>query len=373
MKMRLTGGRVYDPDHVFRIHDVFIDGDCFSGEGECTETLDVSGLSLIPGLVDIHFHGCVGHDLCEGKTEVIQIMADYEESRGVTAICPATMTYPEEKLAGIMRAARDHKNEKGAYLAGINMEGPFISHEKKGAQNPAYIQEPDADMFERLQEESGGMIKLVALAPEVPGAEEFIEKEKDRVGISFAHSNADYDAASLAFHNGVHHMTHIFNGMNPMHHRTPGPVFAAAGTPEVEAELIADGIHIHPSVVRATLKLFGEDRIIFISDSMEATGMEDGDYELGGQKVIKKGNRAVLEDGTIAGSATDLMGCLRTAVLKMDIPLETAVRCATENPAKSIGINDTFGSIEPGKKACLVALDNELNIVHIINRGNMIK
>ena len=372
MNYKLTGGMVYDPDFKFRIHDVFIGDGVFSEErGEYTG-IDVSGHYLIPGLTDIHFHGCKGHDFCEGSVEVIQAMADYEESRGVTAICPATMTYPEEKLTGIMRAAREFPNESGAALVGINMEGPFISFEKKGAQNPDYIEEPDADMFERLQEASGGLIKLVALAPEVNGAEEFIKREKDKVVISFAHSAADYDIASRGFEMGIHHVTHLFNAMNPLNHRAPGPVFAASENELVEAEMIVDGIHIHPSAVRGAFKLFGEDRIILISDSMEATGMEDGEYELGGQKVIKTGNRAVLKDGTIAGSATDLMGCLRNAVLQMGIPLEAAVKCAAVNPAKSIGIYDRYGSIESGKTANLVVLNRDLDIKRVFNRGKEI-
>ena len=371
MGYKLTGGKVYDPDFTFRERDVFIKDGVFSGEEEGFETLDVSGMYVIPGLTDIHFHGCKGHDFCEGKSEVIQLMADYEESRGVTTISPATMTYPEEKLTGIMNAAKEFPNEKGAALVGINMEGPFISMEKKGAQNPAYIEKPDADMFDRLNEASGGLIKLVALSPEVPGADEFIQREKERVVISFAHSDADYETALNAFKNGVHHMTHIFNAMRGMHHRNPGPIFAASES-GVEAELIADGVHIHPSVVRGAFKLFGEDRVIFISDSMEATGMEDGDYELGGQKVKKKGRLATLEDGTIAGSATDLMGCLKNAVVEMGIPLETAVRCAAVNPAKSIGIYDRYGSIEKGKAANLVILDRDLNVCKVFNRGEQI-
>ncbi len=372
MNYKLTGGMVYDPDFKFRVHDIFIKDGVFSeGRGEFTE-IDVSGHYLIPGLTDIHFHGCKGHDFCEGSVDVIQILAEYEESRGVTAICPATMTYPEEKLTGIMKAARDFPNKKGAALVGINMEGPFISFEKKGAQNPAYIEKPDAGMFERLQEASGGLIKLAALSPEVEGADEFIEKEKDKVVISFAHSAADYDCASKAFKSGIHHVTHLFNAMNGLNHRVPGPVFAASENELVEAEMITDGIHIHPSAVRGAFKLFGEDRIIFISDSMEATGMEDGEYELGGQKVIKTGNRAVLKDGTIAGSATDLMDCMRTAVLSMGISLETAVKCAAVNPAKSIGIYDRYGSIETGKTADLVVLDKELLIKQVFNRGEKV-
>ncbi len=374
MNLRLTGGSVYDPDGVFRKHDVFIRDGVIAFPGEALDgydTVDLGGMKLIPGLTDIHFHGCMGHDFCEGDPGVIRIMAEYEASKGVTQICPATMTFPEDRLTGIMKAVGEYKNESGAVLVGIDMEGPFISYEKKGAQNPDYIQAPDIGMFKRLNEASGNMIKIVALAPETEGAFDFIDELKDEVVISFAHSAADYDTAKAAFEKGIHHMTHIYNAMEGISHRKPGPISAAAENSAVEAEMICDGIHIHPVVVRNTIKLFGDDRIIFISDSMEATGMPDGDYELGGIPVKKKGTLVTQDNGTIAGSASNLMDCLRNAVLKMGIPLETAVKCAAVNPAKSIGIYDRFGSIEAGKDANLVVLDDALEIQNVIIRGNM--
>jgi len=374
MNYRLTGGMVFGPDCVFRKTDVYIKDGRIAENAQDTdfEDIDISNLKLIPGLTDIHFHGCKGHDFCEGEEAVIRIIAEYEESQGITQICPATMTFPEEKLLRIMEAAKSYREQSGAALVGINMEGPFISYEKRGAQNPDYIMNPDAAMFRRLQEASGNRIRLVALAPETEGAEGFIDELKDEVVISFAHSTADYDSAKKAFESGVRHMTHIHNAMAPMNHRSPGPVFAAADTGYVEAEMICDGVHIHPSVVRATFKLFGEDRIIFISDSMEAVGMPDGEYELGGIPVIKKGLCATQKNGTIAGSAANLMDCVRTAVLEMGIPLETAVKCAAVNPARSIGIYDSYGSIEAGKKASLIALDDELRVCLVINRGEIV-
>ncbi len=373
MNYVLTGGIVYDPDFCFRKHDVYISDGKFTdenGTGNDHKTVDVSGMYVIPGLTDIHFHGCKGHDFCEGDAAVIQMMADYEESRGVTTICPATMTFPEEKLMKVMKAAKEFPNEKGAYLAGINMEGPFISFEKKGAQNPEFISEPDIKMFRRLQKASGNMIKLVALAPEIKGADLFIDELKDEVVISYAHSAADYDTAMKAFERGVNHITHLFNGMEVINHRSPGPVFAVFDSENVEAEMICDGVHIHPSVVRAVIRILGDDRVIFISDSMEAVGMPDGEYELGGQPVIKKGTEARLKDGTIAGSAADLMDVMRTAVRRMGIKLETAVKCSAVNPAKSIGIYEKTGSIEAGKAANLAVLDEDLELIRVFSRGN---
>lgn len=202
---------------------------------------------------------------------------------------------------------------------------------------------------------------------------ELIEKCHDQVVISLAHTCADYDTAMKAFDAGASHMTHLYNAMPPYSHRAPGPIGAAADKEKVEVELITDGVHIHPAAVRTTFKIFGDGRIILISDSMRATGLEDGDYTLGGQDVKVTGNRALLADGTIAGSATNLLNCMRTAVLKMGIPLESAVKCATANPAKCVGIYDEYGSISTGKKADVVLLRKEdLTVKQVILEGGLV-
>lgn len=336
------------------------------------EILDGKGCYAIPGLIDIHFHGCMGEDFCNGTEQAIATIAEYELSQGVTSICPATMTLPEEYLMQVMRAAGSYSNEAGAELIGINMEGPFLSYAKKGAQNPDYIRPCDVELFRRLNQESGGLVKLVDIAPEEPGAAEFIAACHEETNISLAHTAADYDTALQAYRAGANHATHLYNAMPPFSHRSPGIIGAAADCDHVYVELICDGIHIHPSVVRTTLKMFGEDRVVFISDSMEATGMPDGTYQLGGQKVYKKGKEARLEDGTIAGSASSLYDCLRTAVGQMEIPLETAVKCATINSARSIGVEQEYGSISTGKFANLVLLDDKLQIQGIFLKGKVV-
>ena len=249
------------------------------------------------------------------------------------------------------------------------MEGPFISPAKKGAQNGLYIHKPDVPMFLRLQKAAGGLFKLVDIAPEEEGAMEFIDVLKDQVAISLAHTTADYDTAKEAYDRGACHATHLYNAMPPFSHRAPGVIGAACDSPHVRAELICDGIHLHPATVRTTFKMFGDDRLILISDSMMATGLNDGEYALGGQPVTVRGNLATLADGTIAGSATNLMDCVRTAVKKMDIPLGSAVKCAAVNSAKAVGIYDRYGSITPGKTANLVLLDKDLNLKTVYLRG----
>ena len=364
---------VYREDHQFHPGSIYIQGDKIAAEPGVNEAvIDGKGAYAIPGLTDIHFHGCVGYDFCDGTQEAIAAIANYEALQGVTQICPATMTLPEEVLAKVCKEAAAYENEEGATLCGINLEGPYLSIAKKGAQNEAFLHKPDAEMFSRLNNLSGGMIKLVALAPEEEGAMAFIDTVKADTIISIAHTTADYGTAMEAFARGASHVTHLYNAMPPFTHRAPGVIGAAADTNNCHVELICDGIHIEPAVIRATFKLFGADKIILISDSMMATGIQDGEYSLGGQAVSVIGNKATLEDGTIAGSVTNLMNCVRTAI-KMGIPFETAVKCATENPAREIGIYNSYGSLEAGKTANLVLLNNDLSTKAVFLKGKCLK
>lgn len=369
--MIIKNAKVFTEEGKFEKKSIFIEDGLIVGESKETgETIDGEGCFAIPGLTDIHFHGCVGHDFCDGTKEAIAAIAEYEASVGVTTIVPATMTLAEETLAGICQTAKQYESKKGAVLEGINMEGPFLSSEKKGAQNEAYLHKPDIAMFDKLQELSGDMIKLVAIAPELENAMEFIEARKDSVVCSVAHTTADYEKVKEAFEKGASHVTHLYNAMYPFSHRAPGPVGAAAENDKVEVELICDGVHIHPAAVRATFQMFGDDRIILISDSMMATGLNDGEYSLGGQAVTVKGNLATLKDGTIAGSATNLMDCVRVAVKEMGIPLESAIKCAAVNSAKSVGIYDRYGSVTPGKVANIVLLkEDDLSLEKVIIKG----
>lgn len=363
--MRIKNVKVYGEDKRFAQGEVAIADGKFVETSACEadgEFIDGEGCYMIPGLVDIHFHGCVGADFCDGTPEALEKMAEYEASVGVTSICPASMTLSEEELLKIMANAGARVNGSGAKLVGINMEGPFISEARKGAQKADDICLCDAEMFRRLQQAAKGLIKLVDIAPENEGAMEFIDKVKDEVVVSIAHTTSDYDTTVEALRRGASHVTHLYNAMPSLHHRDPGVIGAARDDKNCHVELICDGVHIHPSTVRATFAMFGAERIILISDSMRATGLTDGQYTLGGQDVFVKGPKATLADGTIAGSATDLMGCIRVAVQRMEISLEDAVACATINPAKEIGIDDRCGSIAPGKDADFVLLDQDLNV-----------
>lgn len=334
------------------------------------EIIDASGLKIIPGLTDVHFHGCVGYDFCDGTDEAISNMARFQLSKGVTNICPATMTLPLEKLKKICSVAANHKaSDDEAVLCGINLEGPFVSPNKCGAQNPEFVHKPDIDFLKELIEESNGLTKLITIAPEVQGALECIDSLKDKIIFSVGHTVANYDEAKAAFDKGAKHVTHLYNAMTGLTHREPGVVGAAAENENVMAEIICDGIHIHPSAVRAAFKLFGEDRIILISDSTRACGMEEGEYELGGLPVFLKDGAVRLKDGTLAGSATNVYDCM-VNVIKMGILECSAIKAATYNPAKSIGILDKCGTLEEGKAARMVLIEKDYTIKRVIHSSH---
>ena len=225
--MIIKNVKVFNENGTFEPGEIYIQGENFAETSADDMVIDGNGAYAIPGLTDVHFHGCVGYDFCDGTEEAIKAMAEYELENGVTAICPATMTLAEDTLAGIAKAAAAYNSETGADLVGINMEGPFISLEKKGAQNPAYIHKPAVDMFRRLQKESNNLFKLCAIAPEEPGALEFIKELKDEVVLSVAHTTADYDMAKAAFEAGARQVTHLYNAMPAFTHRAPGVIGAA--------------------------------------------------------------------------------------------------------------------------------------------------
>lgn len=376
--MRITGGQVFDLEKGFAAREVCTDGALLSAASGDSRELDASGCYVIPGLIDVHFHGCVGEDFSDATADGLQKIADYELSRGVTYICPAGMTLPEDQLRRICENAAAHKAKagRGADLAGLHLEGPFLCEAKKGAQNGAFLHDPDIGMLRRLQKAANGLVRLVTVAPEQPHAGEFIRgAAADGITVSIGHTTADYETACAAMDAGASHCTHLFNAMPPFTHRSPGVIGAAFDHPATRVELICDGIHIHPSVVRATFKLFGAERVVLVSDSLRATGMPDGQYPFGGQEIVVHGNRATLahDPNTLAGSVTDLMGCLRQAVA-FGIPLADAVRAATYNPAQAIRIDNRAGSLDIGKEASLVLLDREdLSIRAILFRGETVE
>lgn len=390
--MIIKNGRIFRNDGSFQEGQLLLENDKIAGVyliddedySDITdeEVIDATGMYIIPGLIDIHTHGCVGHDMCDGTREAIAAMAEYELSQGVTGFCPTSMANSEEKLSQAFRTVAEYAESNRHYsenmnqaatVLGINMEGPFLCSVRVGAHNRKYICNPDIAMFYRLQGAARGMIELCDIAPELPGAMEFIERLSDEVHISLAHTDADYTTALSAFVAGADHVTHLYNAMTPLAHREPGVVGAAADTDGIYVELIGDGIHVHPSAVRNAFKLMGEDRIVLISDSMRACGLENGEYDLGGQPVTVRDRVCTLSDGTLAGSASSLMDGVRMAATYMNIPLGQVIKAASVNPAKSIGCYSKYGSIDEAKYADIVLLDERLEIQHIIKSGKLVK
>lgn len=329
------------------------------GEGE-----DFLGCTVLPGFIDIHIHGCNMADTTDGKPDSAAKMSRTLASHGITSFCPATMTIPVDEIRNSFRyVAETMGKEEGAYIHGINMEGPFISPAKKGAQAEENIIEPSLELFEELN--TICPIKLVDIAPETDGAEEFIKKAKDICTVSAAHTTADYECLHKAIGCGISHATHLYNAMNGLTSREAGAVGAVLDSDTVTAELICDGIHICEPTLRITFKALGEDRTVVISDSMMAADLEDGEYTLGGQRVINKNGAARLADGTLAGSITNLFDEFQN-LLRFGIPVKQAIKSVTINPARVIGADTVTGSICEGKNADLLILSEDLKTIKAV-------
>lgn len=370
----IKNGQVLGDNFSFKQQDIKLSGEIIDTIGEVVEkaTMDAKGLYVVPGLIDIHTHGCNGCDFCDGKISSLETISNYLAHNGITSFLGTSMSLSEEKLHSIFKIAKDFisENKKGAYMHGINMEGPFFNELKKGAQSGDNLKNPVIEMFHRLNESSGNNIRVCCLSPELDGSDQFISTLKDSTVISLAHTTADYDISMKAIDLGASNITHLYNAMAPFTHRSPGLVGAAFDS-NVSCELICDGIHVHPAVIRSTFKTVGAERIILVSDSMCACGLSDGIYELGGQKVIVKDSTATLENGTIAGSTTNLMSCVKNCV-DFGIPLEDALKAASINPAKLIGVDDITGSIAVGKYADLVLMDEKFHIKHVFVKGKQV-
>ena len=318
------------------------------------DAIDLGGATVIPGLIEVHSHGCAGADFSDGDYEGLKAMAKQYAQWGVTSFAPASMTLPYDVLSKAFANAKQlvEENIEGlSVLRGIQMEGPFFCYAKRGAQNADYLQNPDFEGFKKLYDDCGGLVRIVDVAPELPGAAEFVAKASELCTVSIAHTDSDYDHAKAAVDAGVTHLTHLYNAMPAIHHRNPGVIPAAVENPKVRAEIIADGYHIHPSSVRLAFTMF-KDRMILVSDSGRCAGKDEGyQFDLGGQMAeIRGGVAKLVGTETIACSASNLWACLCNAI-SWGIPEAEAIRAATYNPACALGVQDVVGSIETGKVA----------------------
>ena len=369
--MKFTNVKLFDENFRFVNTDVTVRNGVFA-HGDDGELLDCTGLMMIPGLVDIHTHGALGYEAKDGTAEAIEALSRFEVEHGITTFLPTFATLGFEELLSAAECVAKSKNSvQGAKIGGIHMEGPYFSMKYKGAQNLEYIRDPDVDEFRKINAASGGLVRLISIAPENEGSEEFVKAVKDEVKVAAGHTDADYETMVKAIEWGVTHLTHSFNAMRGLHHRSPGAIGAAIDG-DVMCECISDGMHVHPAMVRLLYKAVGSERLVLISDSVRPAYLADGEYDSCGLKVIVKDGKATLENGTIAGSTSTLFDCLKRAV-SFGIPIEDAVRAATYNPAKAVGIENECGVIKKGRAADFILVDESFDLKAVYVNGIKIK
>ena len=378
--MFYKNARIFGSDHKFH-HGCFeVTPDGRFGEvlpgREPEDAYDLEGATVIPGLIEVHSHGNSGFDFSDGDYEGLKQMAAYFLSCGVTSFAPASMTLPYDVLEKAFATARKLVDEDPAgcaKLRGIQMEGPYFSYKKRGAQNADYLKEPDFEGFQKLYDGCGGLVRIVDIAPELPGAAEFIQKASKLCTVSVAHTDSDYEHAKTAFSVGATHLTHLYNAMPGINHRNPGVIPAAVECPHVRAEIICDGLHIHPAAIRLAFSMFGGERMILVSDSGRCAGQPEGyQFDLGGQMAeVRNGVAKLVGSETSACSATNLWQCLVNTI-SFGVKEEDVIRACTYNPACALGVQSEVGSIAPGKVADFIVCSPDYAKKKVFLAGKMI-
>lgn len=336
------------------------------------EVIDGKGLYLSPGFIDIHNHGNSGFDFMDATKEAIENISKYHLKNGVTSFLGSVITQSYDNMINAARNITEYKNNTYSQLIGIHLEGPFFSISKKGAQPEEYIKEADIFFIKKMIKICGSKLKMISIAPEKEGVLELISYMKDNnITVSMAHSNATYEEAVKGINKGVTISTHLYNGMRSFTHREPGIIGASLVDDRVFCEIIYDRIHLHDAAVEIALKMKTKGKIILVSDAMRAAGLNDGIYELGGQRVAVREGAARLKDGSLAGSTLNLRTAVYNMVKYLNVSICDAVRMASLTPATAINIDNKKGSIDIGKDADLILFDDNINIKSVVIAGNI--
>ncbi|GAB4570289.1 MAG: N-acetylglucosamine-6-phosphate deacetylase [Anaerolineae bacterium] len=366
----IRGGTVLTPDTQLEHHSVVIDAGRITAiipnsdaPDSDYDVLDAPDCWIVPGFIDVHVHGAAGYDVMDGTPEALHGIARAFARHGVTGFYATTLTASNENINAAIKAVRSAKHPSdGAQILGIHLEGPYFNAEYKGAQPGTFLRPPDPSEY--IPWFHSGLVKLMSLAPELPGALEAIRTGR-ALGVEFAagHTAADYDTVSAAADAGLRQGTHTFNGMVGLHHRRPGPAGAILTDDRIYAQIITDGIHVHPAMVKLLVRAKGIDRTLLVTDAIRATGLSDGTYQLGAHTINVQKGIARLAEGNLAGSTLTMDAAIRNVMTFAGVSLPEAVAMATRVPAEAMGIDDQKGRLKPGADADLVILNRELQVV----------
>jgi N-acetylglucosamine-6-phosphate deacetylase len=380
MSLNFSGGKIYTESGVVNHGEIVIADGKIAAIGSATKVATrvfPPEFHIVPGFIDLHVHGARGHDVMDANSQGLATISKTLAAEGTTAFLATTMTADVLAIENALVSVRDYMqsaaSQQGAAILGVHLEGPFIAAAKMGAQRGDKILLPDIELVKKWQALSDNNIKLVTLAPEFKDSIAFIKfLREENIIASLGHTNATYAEAIAAIAAGCTHATHLFNAMRELHHREPGVVTAALLAEAVTAELILDGVHLHPAIVQLALKMKGVDNIVLVTDAMRAKCLADGCYDLGGQEVDVANGQARLADGTLAGSVLTMQSALQNILRYTGCDLTDALKMVAANPAKSLGIFASKGSIRVGKDADLVVLDEQLNVMLTCRGGEIV-
>jgi len=379
-RLLITNCRLFDQADSRRTTSVLIEDGIIGRVGQidsaaqCDNILDAKGRTIAPGFIDVHIQGAGGADILDATPEALKTISQTCARFGTTSFLATTVFTPDQENKHLA-VAGDYvgRDLAGANLLGIHLEGPFISPQKKGMILPECISAPSLQLLEKIQDVTNGRLRMMTIAPELPGSTPIIERlVSSGVVASLGHSNATYEQTLAGFDAGISHVTHLFNAMPPLHHRSPGPLIAIFQAESVTAQLICDGVHIHPSVLKLAFGLLGPQRVIPITDGMQAIGLPDGKYFYNGIEYEARDGTARYKDGTLIGTALGLSQLLQRLITFTGCPPDVAIKTVTENPARLLGIEKRKGFIAPGKDADVILLDRDYSVNTTIVGGKVV-